>query len=81
MAKTQDGIKLTNILAAVKDIPGIVVKTGTNHPYLLKYESMQPCPLAKSTHAKRMLVPWLYQVINQNKQAIYLGLKKGKIYT
>lgn len=80
MAKTRDGLKLTDILSAVKGIPGVIITSGKKHPYLLKYQDMIACPVAESTHAKRMLVPWLYQATGMNKQQIYLGLKKGTIY-
>ena len=82
MSKTRDGIKLTDILSAVEKIEGVTIRSGTKHPYMLNYGQLRPCPVAESTHARDMILPWLKQidVLKQyNKQTIYQGLKQGDI--
>jgi hypothetical protein len=82
MAKTRDGIKLTDIMSAVKEIEGVRIRQGTKHPYVLLYEQLRPCPIAESTDVKRMVVPWLKQVDTLKlyaKQIIYTGIKQGDI--
>ena len=75
--KTLDGIKLSKILRTVKELTGIEARAGTNHPHILEYAGQRPCPLAESTHAKRMLVPWLKKVTGYEPQRIYQALKQG----
>ena len=82
MAKTRDGIKLENIISAVEKIEGVSVRQGTKHPYMLIYDQLRPCPVAESTNAKYMIVPWLKQVEplrDYTNQIIYQGLKQGEI--
>jgi len=82
MAKTRDGIRLTDILSAVEKIEGVSIRQGNKHPYMLNYGQMRPCPVAESTDAKYMIVPWLKQVdvLRQcDKQTIYQGLRQGEI--
>jgi hypothetical protein len=75
--KTRDGIKLLNILKAVREIEELVVRTGSNHPYILNYDGMRPCPVAPSTDARRMLVPWLREITHRDGREIYDALKGG----
>jgi len=75
--KTLDGIKLNKILRVVEDLTGIEIRPGTNHPHILKYAGLQPCPVAESTHAERMLVPWLKKATGHEKTRIYQALRKG----
>lgn len=74
--KTQDGIRLRDILKAA-DLAGAGIKMGSNHPYLLTHPGMRPCPIATSTHAERMVAPWLAQATRRNKQEVYANLREG----
>jgi len=74
--KTRDGVKLASILRAAA-LAGIGYRTGTNHPYLLTREGLRPCPIANSTHAKRMVVPWLAEATGRDRQATYECLRNG----
>ena len=76
--KTRDGIRLSKIVSAVSDVHGITIRDATNHSYVINYAGQRPCPLASSTHAKRMIVPWLYQVTGYSKSRIYENLRKGR---
>lgn len=74
--KTIDGIRLNDILRIVGDA-GIGFRTGNSHPYLLTCEGLRPCPLASSTHAERMVAPWLAQATGKSKQEAYEALRRG----
>lgn len=75
--KTQDGIKLGDILRSVSSVPGITVREGKSHDYVLQYSGLRPCPLDQSTHAERMLAPWLRAVTGLDKRSIYNCLREG----
>jgi hypothetical protein len=74
--KTQDGLSLTGILRAAMQA-GIGIREGGKHPYVLEYPNMRPCPIAASTHAKRMVVPWMAQVLDRERNEIYTALRQG----
>ncbi len=74
--KTRDGIKLTNILRAAEDI-GANIRYGTNHPNILNYPKMRPCPIASSTHAERMVAPWIAQASGRTKEESYQAIRQG----
>ncbi len=76
--KTRDGIRLTDIVRAVSGVDGISIRGGTSHQYILNYAGMRPCPLATSTDAKRMIVPWLYAITNYDRSRIYESLRNGR---
>ncbi len=77
MAKTRDGIRLSDIISAVRGIEGVGIRQGTKHPYMLMYGQMRPCPVAESTDAKYMIVPWLRQILPYDNRTIYSGLRRG----
>jgi hypothetical protein len=77
MAKTRDGIKLETIISMTTKIPGIEIRGGTKHKYLLSYEMLRPCPIAESTNAKTMVVPWLKKSTGYSAEYIYSSLKNG----
>jgi len=81
--KTRDGIKISDILSAARNITGLSIREGTKHPYMLIYPGLRPCPVAESTHAKHMIVPWMRTAIGTaigyDSQTIYEGLKTGEI--
>ena len=74
--RTQDGISLRDILRAATEI-GIRIRDGRNHPYNLEYPGLRPCPVATSTHAKRMVVPWMEQATGKDRKEIYEALRRG----
>jgi hypothetical protein len=79
MAKTLDGLNLSNVLGAVREIPGVEVVEAREHPYKALAPGYRPCPIAKSTHVRRMLVPWLATVTGiQDKNRIYSALRSGR---
>ncbi len=75
--KTRDGLRLTKIIKAAKQV-GIKVREGTNHMYNMNYGSLRPCPIATSTDAKKMLVPWLREATGYENNTIYSALRSGK---
>jgi len=78
--KTRDGIKLSSIIRALESIPEISLRPGANHKYVAIAEGYGVCPIAASTDARRMVVPWLSRVTgNDNRNSLYQSLRKGKI--
>ena len=76
--QTRDGVKLRNIEETVNQIGDITTRKATNHILVLNYPGQISCPIAKSTHARKMLVPWLKKVTGYNPQKIYQSLQQGK---
>jgi len=74
--KTIDGIRLRDLARVATQI-GAEVREGTNHPYILTYQNLRPCPIASSTHAERMVTPWIMQATGRNKREVYRALKQG----
>jgi hypothetical protein len=74
--KTRDGVRLAAILKTAL-LAGAGWKEGTNHPYLLTYQGVRPCPLAASTDAKRMVAPWLAEATGRDRQETYECLRNG----
>lgn len=74
--KTQDGINLKDILRAAAE-KGIEIRNGRNHPFILEYPGLRACPVATSTHAKRMLVPWIEKATGIAREQVYLALRQG----
>lgn len=79
MAKTRDGLKLRKVVQAIEQLPGVRVKRGNSHPYIAFKEGYAVlCPLAESTDARRMIVPWIKQALGyQNSNQIYQALRSG----
>jgi hypothetical protein len=76
--KTRDGIKLTQIVRALAKLSGIEIRKGTKHPYIAMFDGLRPCPVAASTDAKKMLVPWVEQAIGYTRKEIYTALRTGE---
>lgn len=74
--RTLDGIRLENILSVAGQI-GATVREGTKHPYILNYEGLGACPVATSTHARRMVTPWMAKATGYTSSQIYEALRKG----
>jgi hypothetical protein len=74
--KTRDGLSLADILKAAMQA-GIGIREGGKHPYALEYPNMRPCPIATSTDAKRMVVPWIAEAIGRGRSEIYTALRQG----
>jgi len=74
--KTRDGHRLEKILSLAREI-GATIREGTKHPYMLNYPGLRPCPVAPSTDAKRMIIPWLAQATGYTRKEIYTALRKG----
>ena len=74
--KTIDGIKLTRIVKMAKGV-GIDVRDGSRHPYVLSYSEEGPCPVATSTHAERMVAPWLSLILGVTKREAYQAIQRG----
>lgn len=77
MTQTRDGIRLSNILNAARGIEGVIIRDGRNHPYVLNRNGQRPCPVAESTDARRMIVPWFRQATGYNNETIYQALRRG----
>ena len=78
--KTRDGIKLTQIVRLLAELPGVEIRDGTKHKYVARTAGARPCPIATSTDAKRMLVPWVADVTGMTKAAIYSSFRDGTWY-
>ena len=77
--KTIDGLRIEQIARMMLNVPGIEIRRGTNHPFIAVKAGLRPCPIATSTHAKRMIVPWLAQATGYNdRKCIYDSLKLGE---
>lgn len=74
--KTQDGLKLSYILRVARDI-GARIREGNSHPYILNYDGQRPCPIATSTHAERMVAPWIAQATGKSRSEAYTALRRG----
>lgn len=74
--KTRDGIRLNDILRAAIQA-GARIREGNSHAYVLNYEGIRPCPIATSTHAERMVAPWLAQATGRTKHESYEALRRG----
>ena len=77
MTQTRDGIRLSNIINIAREIEGLTVREGRNHPYVLNLNGQRPCPVAESTDARRMLVPWFRQATGYNTNRVYQALQRG----
>jgi hypothetical protein len=83
MSKTRDGLKLSKIISAVRTIPGLEIKSGSNHKYLLSYDGLRPCPVDTSTHIGHMVIPWMKKIesfYGVSKADLYTGMKTGRLY-
>jgi len=74
--KTRDGIRLTEIIRLAVQA-GIDIREGTKHAYMLLYQGLRPCPIATSTHAERMVAPWLAQATGRPKREVYEAMRRG----
>ena len=74
--KTQDGIRLADILRTAMQA-GARIRQGNSHAYILNYEGLRPCPIASSTHAERMVAPWLAQATGRTKHESYEAMRNG----
>ena len=77
MSKTIDGIKLDYIIKVAEAI-GASVRSGAKHPFILGYNGLRPCPIAESTIAKTMVVPWMKIITQKDSGAIYEALRNGE---
>ena len=76
--KTRDGIKLGNILNIARALGIDIREAGGNHPYVLNFPNLRPCPLASSTDARRMVVPWIRHATGYENNRIYDSLRSGQ---
>tara|TARA_Y100000310_G_C20643206_1_gene795111 strand:- start:1231 stop:1488 length:258 start_codon:yes stop_codon:yes gene_type:complete len=80
--RTRDGIRLNNIIRCLRGFEGINIRPGRNHNYIANMQGFaRPCPIASSTNARTMIVPWLRQVANVcDSSTIYSCLRNGRTY-
>jgi hypothetical protein len=76
--ETRDELKIYKVAKAVSQIPGVEIRVGTNHPYIAMYKGLESCPIGKSTHVKRYVLPWINNIGDYNPLKSYADLKKGK---
>jgi len=76
--RTRDGIRLSRIERMARQIAGVSTRQGTNHPIILNYPNMEPCPIAESTDVRRMVVPWFGEITGYNNQNIYQSFQRGR---
>ncbi len=77
--KTRDGLKISKLLKALTQLPGIIIREGGSHPSIAeKIGYPQPCPIATSTNVREMVVPWIKRTTSYtNAQEIYEALRRG----
>jgi hypothetical protein len=78
--KTRDGIRLSVIVRLLAELSGVQIRDGRNHPHIAMADGMRTCPIATSTNARRMLVPWIARVTGYTPRNIYSSLKSGEWY-
>ena len=82
MAKkeTRDGIRIKNVIKTIRGIDDVVIRHGTNHNNIAVREGYaRCCPIATSTHARKMIVPWVKEVTGyDNAKHIYNALRAGR---
>lgn len=76
--KTRDGLKISKIVRALSGLSGVEIRSGTNHPHIAMSSGLRPCPIASSTDARRMVVPWLQNIVDLEPKEIYNSLRSGK---
>lgn len=74
--KTIDGLRLKDILRTAIGA-GAKIREGNSHAYILNYAGLRPCPIATSTHAERMVAPWLALATGRTKHESYEALRRG----
>ena len=77
--KTRDGVRIKNIEKVARALQGVTLRDGRNHTTILNYEGMRPCPVARSTNARTMLVPWLQEITGYSADELYNFLKTGRM--
>lgn len=77
--KTRDGIRISTILSALANLPGVTLRDGKNHPTIVHKDGYSRlCPVATSTDARRMVMPWVRSVTTyHNSWEIYDALRRG----
>ncbi|MBI2558685.1 hypothetical protein HYW20_05155 [Candidatus Woesearchaeota archaeon] len=78
--KTSDGISISAIVKLLGQLPGVSIRQGSNHPFIAVKDGMRPCPIATSTNAKIMLVPWVAEATGYDRKAIYSSFRSGGWY-
>jgi hypothetical protein len=68
--KTADGRKFRRVESAWERAGG-TVRNGTKHPRMLLYTGLRPIPLAKTTDARRMIAPYLAQIVGTSNREAY----------
>ncbi len=80
--KTRDGIKISLVERALESIPGISIRDGTRHRVASMEGQRRLCPIATSTDARRMVVPWLKEVTGvEDASEWYQFLRTGGTYS
>lgn len=77
--KTRDGLRIADLVRALENLTGVTIREARNHPLVARMEGYtRPCPIASSTDARRMVVPWVREVTTyQNAKGIYQALRTG----
>ena len=74
--KTLDGVRLNDIVHTAREA-GAEIRQGNSHAYILNYDGLRPCPVATSTHAERMIAPWLAHATGRTKPECYEAIRRG----
>ena len=78
--KTRDGIRLSTIVRLVSDLAAVSIREAANHPVVLMSAGLRPCPVAQSSHARRMIAPWVREATGYSARDIYSSFKAGHWY-
>ena len=74
---TRDGIRLNDIVNLACNTPGMSTREGSKHEAILQYPGLRPCPVAKSSIFKYMILPWLKQATGYSSNQIYQAIRNG----
>ena len=81
--KTRDGIKLSEIIRTILQLPNVEAKKGSRHELLLKHYG-QPaygiaglCAVSTSTSYQRHIVPWVKRVTGYDSGRINSAFRNG----
>ncbi|MBT3985740.1 hypothetical protein HOD38_02445 [archaeon] len=79
VGKTRDGLRLSQVVRTLESIPGVSIRSGTNKNIIALMEGHpRCCPIDRSTHARRTVVPWLKAVTGyESARDIYDALRSG----
>ena len=74
--KTADGLGFKEIGDLALALGG-TVRQGTKHNYIIQLPTQRAVPLAESTHAQQMLMPYFRQATDYSNREILDAMRRG----